>query len=266
MAVERKFIEDALVKARASKYLEDALSKAGFSDIEIQKTPMLTRITVWVTNPGRVIGRSGETINALTKSISEKFNIENPQISVAEVSNPMLEPRLVARYIANALERGANARRLLHSVLNDVMSNGAMGAEIIATGKLAAKGAKAKQIKVRQGYIPKAGNVVKLAKRSSVAAYPKYGAIGVMVRIVKPGTVFPQQKKKAKRAKAELIIGAGSAQPEQQAQPTSPGAAAQTAAQTTTTAAAPAAGAKQGEQSTNSNTNAHGARQENSNK
>ncbi|MGC8629103.1 MAG: 30S ribosomal protein S3 [Candidatus Micrarchaeia archaeon] len=205
MTIERKFIEDAIIKSQISKYLEGVLSRAGFSDVEIQKTPMLTRITVWVTNPGRVIGRGGESINALTSSIGERFKVENPQISVAEVSNPMLEPRLVARYIANALERGAHARSLLHSVLNDVMSNGAMGAEIIATGKLAAKGAKAKQIKLRQGYIPKAGDVVRLVKEARIAAYPKYGAIGVVVRIVKPGTVFPQPRKKEKRVHVEII-------------------------------------------------------------
>ncbi len=90
------------------------------------------------------------------------------------------------------------------------MSNGAMGAEIIATGKLAAKGAKAKQIKLRQGYIPKAGDVVRLVKEARIAAYPKYGAIGVVVRIVKPGTVFPQPRKKEKRAHVE-IIGNGNA-------------------------------------------------------
>jgi len=230
LTIERKFIEDSIVKAEISKYLQEALSKAGFSDIEIQKTPMLTRITVWVTNPGRVIGRAGETINELTRKINEKFKIENPQISVAEVVNPMLEPRLVAKYIANALERGANARSLLHSVLEDVINNGAMGAEIIATGKLAAKGAKSRQIKVRQGYIPKAGDVVKLVKEARLAAYPKYGAIGVVVRIVKPGTVFPQSSKKAGHVHEKIITGSGiaasatsesplEAQPQQQAQP-----------------------------------------------
>lgn len=211
--IERKFVEDMLIKAEVSKYLENALSKAGFSDVEIQKTPMLTRITVWVTNPGRVIGRGGESINMLTKAISERFKIENPQISVAEVSNPMLEPRLVARYIANALERGANARSLLHSVLEDIMKNGAMGAELIATGKLAAKGAKSRQIKVTQGYIPKAGNVVKLVKTAKLAAYPKYGAIGIVVRIAKPGTVFPQPKKKQKSKAEQAEAEAASQQP-----------------------------------------------------
>ena len=82
------------------------------------------------------------------------------------------------------------------------MSNGAMGAEIIARGKLAAKGAKAKSVKVRTGYIPKAGDVVKLVDAVNVAAYPKYGAIGVTVRVVQPNTVFPERKVKEELKKS----------------------------------------------------------------
>jgi small subunit ribosomal protein S3 len=193
MVVERKFIDDALVKTKVSTYLEKELSRAGFSRVEIQKTPVLTRITVYVTNPGRVIGRSGETINALTETLRRKFKVDNPQINVAEVRNPKLEPRLVAKYIANSLERNANARSILHNAIKDIMLNGALGAEIIAAGKLAAKGARAKSIKVRLGYLPKAGDATNLVDEAKVASYPKYGAIGITVRIVQPGTVFPDR-------------------------------------------------------------------------
>jgi small subunit ribosomal protein S3 len=193
MVVERKFIDDALIKIKISKYLEKQLSKAGFSRVDIQKTPMITRITVYVTNPGRVIGRGGETINLLTDTLKMGFGIENPQINVAEVNNPRLEPRLVAKYIANSLERNANARSILHSTIKDIMSNGALGAEIIAAGKLAAKGARARSIKIRLGYMPKAGDSTNLVDEAKVAAYPKYGAIGITVRIVQPGTVFPDR-------------------------------------------------------------------------
>ncbi len=193
MVVERKFIDDAIVKIHISRYLEKVLSRAGFSRIEIQKTPLITRITVYVTNPGRVIGRGGQTIDALTETLRNKFKVENPQISVAEVRNPKLEPRLVAKYIANSLERGANARSLMHSTIRDIMLNGALGAEVVASGKLAAKGARAKNIKVRLGYLPKAGDVTNLVDEAKVAAYPKYGAIGITVRIVQPGTVFPDR-------------------------------------------------------------------------
>jgi small subunit ribosomal protein S3 len=196
MVVERKFIEDAMVKNEISKYLEKSLNRAGFSRVEIQKTPVITRITAYVTNPGRVIGRGGATIDALTQDIKTRFHIDNPQISVAEVKNELLEPRLVARHIANALERGVNSRGLLHSMLRNIIEAGALGAEIVASGKLAAKGAKARTMKVRFGYLPKAGDTVKLVGEAHVAAYPKYGAIGVTVRIVQPGTVFPDREVK----------------------------------------------------------------------
>ncbi len=194
MVSEKKFIEDATVKLRISRYLEKALNRAGFSRVIIQKTPMITRIVVYVTNPGRVIGRGGQTINDLTETLKNKFHIENPQISVSEIENPKLEPRLIAKYISDSLERGINARRLLHSAIKDVMINGALGAEIIASGKLAAKGAKARQIKLRLGYLPKSGDSTKLVDEAKITAYPKYGAIGIVVRIVQPGTKFPDRE------------------------------------------------------------------------
>lgn len=190
MVVERKFIEDAVIKHKIMQYLERNLSRAGFARVEIQKTPVITRITVYVTNPGRVIGRGGQTINTLTDEIKKKFAVDNPQISVAQIINEMLEPRLVAREMAFALERGINARSLLHSMLKKIMDNGALGAEIVANGKLAAKNAKARSIKVRLGYMPKAGDMVKLVDVAQVTAFPKSGAIGITVRIVQPGTKF----------------------------------------------------------------------------
>ena len=57
MVVERKFIDDLMIKNNITKFLEKKLSRAGFSRVDIQKTPIITRITVYVTNPGKVIGK-----------------------------------------------------------------------------------------------------------------------------------------------------------------------------------------------------------------
>jgi small subunit ribosomal protein S3 len=197
MAIETKFIEDSIIKLNISKYLSKELARANFSRVEIQKTPILTRITVYVLNPGRVIGRGGRTIDLITETIKNKFKVENPQVNVMEVENKMLEPMIVAKNIAEKLERGINARRVIQSTLREVIQNGALGAEIIAGGKLAAKGARAKSIKKSLGYIPKAGDVTELVREANATAYSKYGAIGVRVRIVPPGTVFPDRVTKA---------------------------------------------------------------------
>ena len=193
MTIEKNFIEDSIVKMNISKYLGNELSRAGFSRVDIQKTPVITRITLYVLNPGRVIGRGGKTIDALTESIKKKFGIDNPQISVVEVENRMLEPLLVAKMISEKLERGINPRRLLQSTLRSIIENGALGAEIRIGGKLVAKKARSKSIIKSVGYMPKAGNVTELVREAVTAAYPKYGAIGIQVRIVPPGTVFPDK-------------------------------------------------------------------------
>jgi small subunit ribosomal protein S3 len=191
LAVEKKFIEDSIIKLNMSRYLSKELVRAGFSRVEIQRTPVLTRINVFVQFPGRVIGSGGKTINTLTDEIRKRFNAQNPQISVVEVQNKMLEPMLVARDIADKLERGINARRILQSTLKGIIMNGALGAEIILAGKLAPKGARAKSMRKIVGHMPKAGDLTRFVREAKVDAYPKYGAIGIKVRIVPPGTVFP---------------------------------------------------------------------------
>jgi len=194
MAVERKFIEDAIARFKVADFLEKELDRAGFSRVEIQRTPMVTRIAVEVTNPGRVIGKKGRSIRDLTDAVHSEFGIENPQISVVEVANPDLEPRLVAKRVVKLIEMGKNTRRILHAALKTVMSAGALGAEIVASGKIAAKGGRARSLRVSAGYIPKSGEPGRLVRVAHVTAYPKSGAIGVLVRIVPPGTEFPDKK------------------------------------------------------------------------
>lgn len=191
MATEKKFIEENLITYKIYKFLEKKLDRTGFSRVEIQQTPVVTRIIVYAANPGRVIGKKGDTINDLTEEIKQKFKIKNPQISVEEIKDVHLEPRLVAKSIVKALESGKNAKRVIYSALREIIDAGALGAEITAAGKLASKGARAKKIRISAGYMPKAGEPAKLPRIASYTAYPKYGAIGVTVKILLPGTKIP---------------------------------------------------------------------------
>ena len=195
MAVERKFIEDAISRHRLAAYLEKELDRAGFSKVDIQRTPMVTRINVEVTKPGKVIGRKGKTIKDLTDAIQKNFGVDNPQISVSEVTNESLEPRLVAKNVVRSIEMGRNVRRILHFTLKTIMDAGALGAEVRASGKISAKGARATRLRVGAGYLPKSGEPSRLVRVAHVTAYPKFGAIGVLVKIVPPGTVFPDKEK-----------------------------------------------------------------------
>ncbi len=192
MVYEKKFIEDLIVQYEIMRFIQKELDRADVANIDIQRTPVVTRISLEVMNPGKIIGKRGGIINKLTETLQQDFKIKNPQISVVEVKNPSLEPRLVGRRAAKMLEMGKKARAILHFLVREVMSNGAIGAEIVLSGAMS-KGSRAKSMNVITGFIPKAGEPARLVKEAHVTSVTKYGAIGIFVRIVPPGTVFPDK-------------------------------------------------------------------------
>lgn len=192
MAVERKFIQDALKRVQVSEYLEEKLERVGLSKADIQRTPMMTRVNLVVGNAARVIGKGGRDIKNLTEDLQKDFGLENPQIDVKEVENPETDPMLIAKKVARMLEKGDNVRRILHSGIKDVQRAGVEGVEIYAGGKIVGKGGKARAIRVMWGRLPKSGDVAHtLVKKANYTAYPKAGAIGIVVKVVPKGTVFP---------------------------------------------------------------------------
>ncbi|MEF8848724.1 MAG: KH domain-containing protein, partial [Candidatus Thermoplasmatota archaeon] len=80
MAGERKFIKENTSRLLLKEFLIDQIKGAGFGGMDIQRTPMGTRIAIEVERPGLVIGRGGHNIKKLTRLIQEKFDLENPQI------------------------------------------------------------------------------------------------------------------------------------------------------------------------------------------
>ena len=209
MLYQEKLIEEPFSKYKVMKFLEQKLDRAGLASVDIQRTPLVTRITLEVANPARIIGKKGRLINELTDSIKAEFNIENPQISVVEVRDQFLEPRMVAKRAAKYIEMGKKVRAVLHYMLREIIKAGALGAEIVAAGKIGAKGARAKSLRVQAGYIPKAGEPVRQIKVAHINANTRSGVIGVLVRIVPPGTVFPD-KKTTKVVLPKVIEAAGS--------------------------------------------------------
>lgn len=208
MSYEKKFIAEPVKKYRIMKFLEQSLDKDWIAGIDVQRTPLATRITLETLNPGKVIGRRGKSINRLTDILRDEFGIENPQINVVEITQPFLEPRIISKKAARYIEMGKKVRAVLHYLLREIMNAGAMGAEIIASGKIGAKGARAKTLKVSAGYIPKSGDLVYQVRKAHVSANTKSGVIGVLTRIVPPGTIFPGMKVE-KVALPKIVASAG---------------------------------------------------------
>ena len=207
MAIERKFIEDSLLRFKITEFMKDALSNAGFSGLTIQKTPLITLINAEVTNPGRIIGRKGKTINDITEALKTEFGLENPKINISSVNEPDLEPLVIANKLVRLIEMGKNPRRMMHSMAKSIMDAGAIGTEIVVGGKLSAKGGRSRSFRTILGYLPKAGEPARLVKRAHVTAYTKGGAIGILVQIAPKGVQFPDKKSTHVEVPKPAVVG-----------------------------------------------------------
>jgi small subunit ribosomal protein S3 len=165
-----------------NEYLSTSLSEAGYGGAEVQKTPIGTKITLFVIRPGLVIGRKGSGIRDLTTKLEQQFHLENAQVSVTEVTKPELNPHIMANRIAQLIERGTAFRRASLWTINTIMGAGAMGVEITISGKL--RGERAHFEKHSAGTIPKSGKIAEEVVRSSTnSILTKMGLVGIKLKI-----------------------------------------------------------------------------------
>ncbi|MEM5872267.1 MAG: 30S ribosomal protein S3 [Candidatus Aenigmatarchaeota archaeon] len=183
MALEKKFIKEGIRNKDIEEFLANEFAKAGYSHCEIQRTPLSTRITVYAHKPGLIIGRGGKNIETMTQVLKDKFGLENPQLEVQEVTNPDLDPFIVSKWIASAIEKGLNYKRVANLALERVMNAGAAGVAIRIAGKLGSDMARTE--KFSSGYLKYSGDFADtLVKTAYAQANVKLGTIGIQVRIL----------------------------------------------------------------------------------
>ncbi len=192
MASERKFVTENIRRVLLKEYMMSRVGRAGFGGLDVQRTPMGTRVTLITERPGLVIGRRGEAIKSLTKAIEEDFNFNNPQIEVQEVDNPNLNAQIMAEKLANALERGWHFRRAGHSTVRRIMDAGARGCQVIIAGKLT--GQRHRTEKFKEGHIKYCGQAkLNFMHQGFAGAKLKPGIIGVTVQIMDPNAKLPDE-------------------------------------------------------------------------
>src|SRR3989338_3625608 len=142
--IERKLVKEKIREFQIQRYMRDSLKNAGISHIKIQKTPLGEKIIVHTSRPGLVVGRKGQNIKQLTKILKKEFELENPQIEIAEVENVGINADIMAESIASYLEKFGtkNFKGIGHKIMSEVMDSGALGVEITLSGKIPSARAK----------------------------------------------------------------------------------------------------------------------------
>ncbi|RME55515.1 30S ribosomal protein S3 [Candidatus Woesearchaeota archaeon] len=193
--IERKFVAQKMKELLVQNFMGQQLGKGKYSYFEIKKTPLGEKIIIFTTRPGLIVGKKGENIKYLTQQLKTKFNMENPQIEVAEVYNPDLDAQTVAEQIVNVFERYGPKRfkAIGYKSLQRIIDAGAMGAEIVISGR-GVPSSRAKTWRFYAGYLKKSGDISqnKVVRGESVANL-KSGSIGIKVAIMHPDIVLPDR-------------------------------------------------------------------------
>src|SRR5438445_381325 len=189
---DKRIIVENVRRVLLKEYLMNETRRAGFGGLDIQRTPMGTRVTLLAERPGLVIGRKGGAIKALTEAVEQRFRFDNPQIEVQEVASPALNAQIMAEKLANARERGWHFRRAGHSTVRRIMEAGAKGCLVVIAGKLT--GQRHRTEKFKAGHIKYCGEPRNLWMGLGFAsAKLKPGVIGVTVEIMDPRAKLPDE-------------------------------------------------------------------------
>jgi small subunit ribosomal protein S3 len=194
MTIEKKFIQQNLKELQIKEYIFEILGKVGVARVKLQRTPLGEKILISCSRPGLVVGRAGSNIQRLTTDLKAKFGLENPQIEIEELTNPMLEASILAEMVSNSLERFGIGRfkGIGHKAMTEAMNSGALGVEILISGKVPAQ--RAKTWRFYNGYLKKCGDVaIEGVDISYRIALLKSGVVGIKVSVMPPTTILPDR-------------------------------------------------------------------------
>jgi len=197
MSAIKNVIKDNYNMMLLNNYLKVKIKESGFSKVEVSKTPTGTRVVLYVTRPGIVIGRKGTGIRELTEKLENEFGLKNPQISVEEIKKPELSPSVMCNRMASHLERGTAFRRATMWTMQQIMENGAMGTQITISGKL--RGDRSAFEKHVAGILPRAGHHADIiVSEDIVHVETPMGLIGIRIRIAHKEKLIPEFELKGK--------------------------------------------------------------------
>merc|ERR1712054_39961 len=184
---KRKFVADGVFYAELNELLVRELAEDGYSGVEVRQTPARHEIIIRATRTQNVLGEKGRRIRELTAVVQKRFNF--PAGSVELYAEKVLNRGLCAVAQAESLRYkllgGLAVRRACYGVLRLIMESGALGCEVIVSGKLRAQ--RAKSMKFQDGYMIKAGNPCRHFIDSAVRhVLLRQGVLGIKVNIMLP--------------------------------------------------------------------------------
>lgn len=179
----------------ASKYKDDDIAR-----VEIERASNQVTVTVHTSRPGIVIGRGGQRVDE-TRSLLEQIAGKRVRLNIQEVSQPEMDAYLVARSIAQQMERRISHRRAMKQAIFRAMERGAQGIKISCAGRVGSS-EYARTETLHEGRVP-LHTLRADIDYATATAHTTLGTIGVKVYIYK-GDIIPEYEKLKAESTAAL--------------------------------------------------------------
>jgi small subunit ribosomal protein S3 len=201
--------EDLTIRRTITKGLADA----GISKVEIDRDANHVVVTVHTAKPGIVIGRGGQKVDELRLTL-ERLTGRRVRVNIIEIRQPELDAQLVARSVADQLQRRVSFRRALKQSVARTMQRGAKGVKITVGGRLGGSEMSRRETDM-EGRVPL--HTLRADIDYGMAeAHTTFGRIGVKAWIYK-GDILPEVKARPEPEEAEVgepvPVGAASPAP-----------------------------------------------------
>ncbi|ADH97670.1 30S ribosomal protein S3 [Salisediminibacterium selenitireducens] len=172
---------------RIREFLENRLTEASVSTIEIERAANRVNVTIFTAKPGMVIGKGGSEVEALRKALNDMTG-KRVHININEIKRPDLDSKLVAENIARQLENRISFRRAMKQTIQRTMRSGAKGIRTQVSGRLGGADI-ARSESYSEGTVP-LHTLRADIDYGTAEADTTYGKLGIKVWIYK-GEVLP---------------------------------------------------------------------------
>ena len=198
---EKHYLEALHDDLKLRKVIKVKLAEGAVARVEIDRQGNDILVTVFTARPGIVIGRGGQRAEELRSELEKQCG-KKVKLSIKEVGQPELEGALVARSVADQLERRIAFRRAMKQAVFKTRQAGAKGVKISCAGRLGGNEI-ARRETMHEGRLPLHTLCADIDYGFAEAATPM-GNIGVKVWIYK-GNILPEVRRESVTAETSEI-------------------------------------------------------------
>jgi small subunit ribosomal protein S3 len=186
---EAHYAEYILEDYNLRKAIRKKYPEAGISLVEIERQANRVGVIIHTARPGIVIGRGGSRVEEMRQYLESHLGGKKVQLDVREIRQPELDAMLIARSVAEQMERRVAYRRAMKQSIFRTMQAGAKGMRILCSGRLGGAEIARRQL-MHQGRVPLQTLRADI-DYGFTEAHTTLGRIGVKVWVYR-GDIFPE--------------------------------------------------------------------------